>query len=88
MNVTSKELMFENMRLQFQILGYELEKALTEEDYEGIEKMSKRVAIVESCEECPFLELKNLPESKCIKWKITGKKKDLWYVCKLPNHLG
>ena len=50
--------------------------------------MSKRVAIVENCKECPFLELPNLSESKCNKLRLTGKISDLWNACPLPNHCG
>ena len=50
--------------------------------------MSKRVAIVENCKECPFLqgEFGNTINVKCTKLNLTGLVEDLWNACPLPKY--
>lgn len=51
--------------------------------------MSKKVAIVEDCFECPFFidnEWEVVKKSKCKKMKLEGNQIDLFNVCCLPNY--
>ena len=56
--------------------------------------MIKKVAIVENCEECPFLRINTNDEAKkynidylsyCKKSKLIGTRENLWNACPLPN---
>ena len=51
--------------------------------------MSKKVAIIEDCFECPFFidnEWEVVRKSKCKKSNLEGYQKDLFNVCPLPDY--
>ena len=51
--------------------------------------MSKKVAIVEDCFECPFFidnEWEVVKKSKCKKLNLEGNQNDLFNACPLPNY--
>lgn len=54
--------------------------------------MKKKIAIVENCNECPFLKPDTtdslFDESFCKKTKLKGSKINLFKVCPLPDHVG